>query len=156
MEITLLRIPQGFIPADDEAREGLNHYPVGSIARLDVKLMRNYEFLKKFMALMKVGFDFWAERQPQQDFKGMPVLPEFDRFRKDVTIMAGYFTPVWNIKGEMRVEAESISFANMSEDRFQRLFDAVLKVLLSKIFKDQKQWTESEVRRVVDQIAGFM
>ena len=108
MEIGLIRIPQGFAAADDEAVEGLKHFPLGSIARLDVKLMRNYQFFKKWWALVKMGFDYWAESNSPMDYKGIPVQSEFHRFRKDVTIMAGFFQPVWNLNGEMRVEAESL------------------------------------------------
>jgi hypothetical protein len=157
MEITLIRTPLGFSPADDEAQECMKHFPLGSVGRLDVKLMRNYQFFKKWWALVKLGFDYWAESCHPTEYKGQLVLPNFQRFRKDVTIMAGFYEPTWNLKGEMRVEAESLAWANMSEERFTELYDATIRVLLQMVFngKNAKRWTESQLRSVTDQVLAF-
>lgn len=157
MEITLIRVLQGFAAADDEAQEALHHFPLGSIGRMDVKLMRNYQFFKKWWALVKMGFDYWAESCSPRDYKGIPVLPEFNRFRKDVTIMAGFYQPVWNVNGEMRVEAESLSWASMSEERFTKLYDATVQVMLRKVFngRNAARWSEAQVRDVTEQVLKF-
>ena len=158
MEITLIRVPTGFAPADDEAQEAMKHFPLGSIGRMDVKLMRNYQFFKKWWALVKLGYDHWADCQPQQEFKGRPVLPNFDRFRKDITILAGFYRPVWKVNGEMRMEAESLAWASMSEECFARLYDATVSVLLRNVFNGKHQyprWSESQLRDVTEQIMRF-
>lgn len=157
MEITLIRVPMGFAAANDEAQESLKHFPLGSVGRMDVKLMRNYQFFKKWWALVKMGFDYWAESCSPRDYKGIPVLPEFNRFRKDVTIMAGFYQPVWNVNGEMRVEAESLSWASMSEERFTKLYDATVQVLLRKVFngKNAQRWSEGQLRDVTEQVMRF-
>lgn len=157
MQVLTMRVPAGFVPADDEAREDLKHFPVGSVARLEFKLMRNYGFHKKYFALVDLGFQYFAEGCPQQEYKGKPVLPNRDTFRRDLAIMAGFFHPVWKVNGEMRVEADSISFASMSQETFEQLYDATIRVLLDKVFNGQRvaKWSETELRSVVDQIEAF-
>lgn len=157
MQVLVTRVPNGFTPADDEAREDIKRFPVGSVARLDFKLMRNYAFHKKYFALVDLGFQYFAEACPQQEYKGKQVKPSLERFRKEMAILAGFFTPVWSIKGELRVEADSISFAKMSQDRFEQLYDATIRVLLDKVFNGDRvaKWTEAELRSVVTQIEEF-
>jgi hypothetical protein len=157
MEITLIRVPTGFAPADDEAHECMKHFPLGSIGRLDVKLMRNYQFFKKWWALVKLGYDHFADTCEEQEFKGDKIMPNFQRFRKDVTILAGFREPVWNLNGEMRIEAESIAWGNMDEERFTKLYDATIQVLLRKVFNGQRsrRWSEEEIRNVTEQVMRF-
>lgn len=155
MEVTLIRVHTGFAPADDEAMEAMKHFPIGSVSRLDVRLMRNYQFFKKWWALIKLGFDHFADMCPEEEFKGKTVLPNFERFRKDITIMAGFYVPVWNARQEMRVEAESLNWGSMTEERFTKLYDATIRVLLREVFKNRKAWNEEHLRDVVEQIERF-
>ena len=157
MQVLTMRVPSGFVPADDDAREDIKRFPIGSVARLDFKLMRNYQFHKKYFALVDLGYQYFADSCPQQEYKGKAVLPNPTRFRKDVAIMAGFFTPTWNIKGELRVEADSISFARMSQKRFEELYSATIQALLNMVFNGErvKKWSEQELRSVCEQIEAF-
>lgn len=157
MNVLLIKTPTGFAPADDEASDALKKFKLGSVSRLDIKQMRNYAFFKKWFALVKVGYDYFSEACEPTMYRGQTIRPEFERFRKDVTIMAGFYRPVWNLKGEMRIEAESISWASMDEQRFTQLYDATIRVLLDKVFNGQRvaKWTENELREVVEQIEQF-
>lgn len=135
----------------------MRHFPLGSIGKLDVKLMRNYQFFKKWWALVKLGFDHFADTCERQEYKGQQILPDFDRFRKDVTILAGFYEPKWNLNGEMRIEAESLAWGTMSEERFTKLYDATIQVLLRKVFNGQRsrRWSEEELRDVTEQVMRF-
>jgi hypothetical protein len=157
MEILLIKTPSGFMPADDEAQEQCKKFRLGSLARLDVVQMRNGAFFRKWWALVKLGYDHFVDTCEMQEYKGHPIKPEFDRFRKDVTILAGFYRPVWNVNGEMRIEPESLAWANMTEERFAKLYDATIDVLLKKVFngKRMRAWTEEELRSVADQISEF-
>lgn len=156
-ELLLIRTQLGFSPADDEAQEAIRRFPLGSIGRMEVKLMRNGAFFKKWWALVKVGYDYWTETCEPMTYRGQPVLPEFDRFRHDITIMAGFFRPVWNAKGEMRVEAESLAWSSMDEVRFEQLYSATIAALLKLVFNGKRapRWTEEELRMTVEQIEAF-
>jgi len=157
MEILLIKTPGGFIPADDEAQEKCKKFRLGSLAKLDVVQMRNGAFFKKWWALVKLGYDYFAETCDLQEYKGHPIKPEFDHFRKDITILAGFYRPVWNVNGDMRIDAESIAWANMTEERFEKLYNATIDVLLKKVFNGKRMpaWTEEELRSVAAQIAEF-
>jgi hypothetical protein len=156
-EILLIRTLNGYAPADDEAQEVAKKHKIGSLIRGDLKEMRNGPFFRKWWALVKLGFEYFEDSCPQQEHKGVAVLANFERFRKDVTIMAGFYTPVWNIKGEMRVDAESLKWSKMTEERFTKLYDKTIAVLLKMVFNGErcKKWSEAELRTVIEQVENF-
>ena len=68
--------------------------------------------------------------------------------------MAGFFTPVWNAKGELRVEAESMAWSSMTEERFEQLYSATINVILSKILPD-RGLTEQGLREWAGRVLEF-
>jgi hypothetical protein len=151
----LIRTASGaFVPATVEDHEAAKRFKVGEVCRMELRAMRNGAFHRKFFALIKIAFDLWAESKPAQEYHGRPVLPDFDRFRRDVTIMAGFFRPVWNARGELRVEAESIAFGSMTEERFEQLYSATINVILSKILPG-RGLTEAQLREWVGRVLEF-
>jgi hypothetical protein len=151
----LLKTAQGaFVPATEEDVDAAKRFKVGSVTRMELRLMRNSQFHRKFFALIKIAFDLWADTMPAQEYHGLQVTPDFDRFRRDVIIMAGFFRPVRNAKGELRVEAESISFSNMTEERFEQLYSAVINVILHKILPG-KGLTEQGLREWAGRVLEF-
>jgi hypothetical protein len=157
MELLFTKSTSGLIPACEEAADWLKKKKLGATILVDSHEIRNGRFFRKWWALVKVGFDYWSESAATIEYRGQPVLPEFDRFRKDVTILAGFYYPVVNLKGEVRIEAQSLKWSKMSEETFTKLYDATIQVLLQKVFngKTCKKWTESELRSVTDQIVSF-
>lgn len=147
----------GLVPACDEASEWLSKKRLGAIIRVEPHEMRNGAFFKKWFALIEMAYSYWSETVKPIEYRGQAVLPSFTRFRKDMTILCGYYDAVTNIKGEVRIEAASIAWASMDEDTFTKLYDATIQVLLSKVFNGRvcKQWTESELRSVTEQIMSF-
>lgn len=147
----------GLVPACEEANEWLRKKRLGAIIRVEPKEMRNGPFFKKWFALLEMAYGYWSETVKPIEFRGQPVLPSFQRFRKDMTILAGYYEAVTNLKGEVRIEAASISWAEMDEETFGKLYDATINVLLSKVFNGRvcKEWSESELRSVAEQIMSF-
>ncbi|WP_202803563.1 DUF1367 family protein [Gayadomonas joobiniege] len=150
MEGYFLRVPQGLVPENDETAEAIKKLKVGNVIKVEFKQPRNYEFHKRFFALLKIGFDHWEP--PESLYKGLPVQKNFERFRKDVTISAGYYEPVANIRGEVRAEAKSISFARMTQDEFEKLYNAAANVLLQKVLIN---YTRPDLDRVVETLLRF-
>jgi hypothetical protein len=144
-------------PVDDEAKETARRWKIGALLRFDVKMMRNGALFRKWWALINLGYDYWAETCPQIEHKGKPVLPNLQRFRKDVTIMTGFFSTTWNINGQMRLEAESLRWSIMSEARFAVLYDATINVLLRMVFngKNARKWSEEELRGATEEVMRF-
>jgi len=157
MSKPFIKSPTGLIPACEEAREWLAKKKMGSTIMVEPREMRNGPFFKKWFALVEMAYGYWSETVKPMEFKGRPVLPSFVRFRKDVTIWAGYYDAVVNLKGEVRIEAQSIAWASMDEHTFTKLYDATIQVLLAKVFNGTtcQKWDESQLRQVSGQILEF-
>jgi hypothetical protein len=157
VDALLIRAQTGLVPADDDTREWFNRIKLGTTIHADAKRMRNGAFFKKWWALVKLGYDHWSERVQTLEYKGEPVLPDFERFRKDLIITAGFYRAVVNLNGEVRIEHESLKWGSMTEERFTRLYDATITALLRRVFNGKlcPTWTEERLRRVAEQILDF-
>ncbi len=147
----------GLVPADEKTSEWYRKKKLGTTIQADAAEMRNGHFFRKWWALVQLGYDYWSHDAKTIEFNGVPVLPSFDRFRKDVTISAGFYHPVVNLKGEVRIEPESLKFSAMTEERFTELYDNTIRVMLERVFngKTCAHWSEAELRSVAEQIGGF-
>lgn len=157
MEFLFQKAQTGLISACEEATEWLSKKKLGSTIMVEPREIRNGAFFKKWWALVKVGYDFWSENAKTLEYKGKSVQPEFKRFRQDVTISAGFYYPVVNLKGELRIEAESLKWASMTEARFEKLYEATIKVLLDRVFNGEicQRWTAQQLKEVVTKIMDF-
>jgi hypothetical protein len=138
MELLLVKSQQILLPGTDDAALWLSKKKQGATILGDFHEMRNGAFFRKWWSLVKYAFDQWSETCEPEEYRGMPVQANFDRFRKDVTILAGFRVPVWNVRGELRVEAESLKWAKMNEARFAQLFEATLQALTQCVFNGKR------------------
>lgn len=136
--------------SSDQDLEKVIGLPTGTGVRAKISKMRNYQFHKKFFALLQIGYE--AFDPPKIFHKGVEIQKSQERFRKDCIIMAGYYDTVVNLKGEVRAEAKSISFGNMSQDEFEKLYNAVCNVLLQRVLTN---YTKSDLDEVVEKIINF-
>lgn len=151
-EIVLMKTASGVLaPHDDGADEFIRKMKTGALAHADFKRVRNYQFHKKYFALIKFAFDQW-EPAGELQYKGMPVQKNLKRFRKDIAILSGFFETTVNLKGEVRLEAKSISFAQMDDYEFEELYQATISIVLAKVLKN---FTRADLDRVVDQLLAF-
>ena len=144
-----------FMPATDADAELLRRFKVGKVVRGEFAEMRNGAHFRKWWVLARFAFEIWKETVPAGEYHGRPVLPDFERFRKDLTITAGYFRPVWNVRNELRVEAESLAWASMTPERFETLYSATINAVLQKIIPNAG-YDEDRLRATIEQLlAGF-
>lgn len=143
----------GLVPDRDEDHDVAKRFKLGDVVKAEVTHPRNLRFFRKWFVLVKVGFGLWEETGVRAEHKGVEILPNFDRFRKDVTILAGFHHPVLNVNGELRLEADSISFANMGEDTFEKLYQATLTALVHRVMKGRI--SESKLREMAEQVEEF-
>jgi hypothetical protein len=150
-EAYFLKLPNRcLIPATEQDEELLSRIKTGEPVKLKFSRPRNYQFHKKFFALMNLAFDYW---EPPEHGKGsaiaekMPIEKNFDRFRKDIIILAGFYTASYRLNGDVRYEAKSIAFGNMSEDEFEKLFSAVIDVILKNVMHN---YTDASLRETVE------
>ena len=167
MEIYLKRTLTGLRPATDEDAEALTKYPLDSVVRCEIVRQRNYKFLQKMHVLFRLAFDYWTECEQivmtdtgtilyskYATYRGQAVQHSIERFRHDLVILAGHYTPVFNLRGEVRLEAKSISYARCSEEDAEKIYSDVINVILRYVYKHNT--SEEELRKMVDQVMGFV
>lgn len=134
------------MPATDHDAQLLQHIKIGQPTRLTFKRVRNYEFHKKFFALLNLAFDYW---EPPENNVGEK---NFEQFRADIIIKCGFYHQWIRLDGSTRVMPKSISFGSMSEDEFERLYAKAIDVIIKHVLEN---YTEEMLRSVVDQIEAF-
>ena len=115
----------GLVPLYDSDYEEKRKLKIGQIYECDVKNPRNYQFLKKFMALVRLG----CENSP----RNMP----FKAYRAYVTMKAGFADVYETDVGKMALP-KSISFSNMDEDKFSKVYFPVLNAIAKDIGLDEE------------------
>ncbi len=151
MELILTKTTSGTLaPSDEEGVNTLAKLKIGEGVKVSIKRVNNVEFHRKLMALLTLGFEIWEPKE--QTYKGMVVQKNFDQFRKDITILAGYYEPVINFKGEVRLIAKSLNFSKMGQEERETLFNSVLNVLLKKVMTN---YTHADLQNVLNQILAF-
>lgn len=153
-DLTCIKLPNGtFMPADEASREEASKLKTGQPMRFKATRQRNYQFHKKWFALVGFAYDHW-EPAALQDPKFEGVKPEknFDRFRKDMIILAGFYDASYRVDGTVRIEAKSISFASMDEDDFDRLYKATFTAVHKHILP---HYQEQELHDVINQLLEF-
>lgn len=123
----------------------------GELVQVEMAFARNPRFHRKMFALLKIGFDAW---EPELEHNGQPVEKNFDQFREDAIICAGFYTQTWNLDGVLTVRPRSIAFANMDDAEFEQVYNAVANVLLGRVLKGYKN--RAELDAVVDKILGML
>lgn len=150
-EIILTKAANGtLVPVDPQASEFISKLKLGGGVVATVKKHRNPAFHRKFFALLNLAYDAWEPGI--KEHRGMTVQKNFDRFRKDIIISAGFYDVVVNLKGEIRAEAKSINFSSMDDADFADLYDKSIAVILAKILTN---YTRDDLDRVVEQIMAF-
>jgi len=150
------KMPGGtLVPDNDETVEYLQKVKTGAVLSGEFKQPRNYKFLQKTMVLFNFCFEHFAERMGEVglEYKGQRAHPSKDRFRKDLTILAGHYTVTYDIQGRVKAEAKSLSFANCSEEEAERIFSDVINAALRHVVT--VGFTEQELRETVDGLLRF-
>ena len=127
----------------------LDQYPMGVDYWVDITKARNPQFHRKFFAMLNHAYESW---EPYAEYKGTRIEKNFDRFRQELVILAGFYDIAPTISGDLRLVAKSISFGNMDEDEFAEVYSKVIDVVLAKILTN---YTRDDLDEVVDKLIGF-
>lgn len=133
MRIALSKTFNGFVPVDPKTQEWADKIKIGQVIHSDFKKVRNYAFHKKYFALLTVAFDNWEPGEINSKY-GKPEK-NFDRFRADLTILAGFYENTIRLDGSVRIEPKSISFASMDNQEFEELYNRTIDVLIKHVYK---------------------
>ena len=130
MRIKLINTFNGLIPVDDGDYENKKKLKIGEMYAADIKLQRNYPFLKKYFSLIHTAWEYQNERVVEH-FKGSEEV-----FRKTVEVAAGWCEPCYSIARREWVEVpKSIAFDKMDDSEFEELYERVKDVLFKYFLK---------------------
>ena len=107
---------------------------VGDIVECEIKQPRNYNFHKKFFALIELVF------------QNQEITDEKEDLRAYLIMKAGFYKTVQTKEGVMYLP-KSISFSNMDEIEFHDLYGKLLNVACNLLDLDEKT--------IIEEIAEF-
>lgn len=143
-----------WVPDDEQSVELTASIKLGTVLGGEFTKPANYKFFKKMHALVRLTFDRFTENlDTGLEYRGMKCEPSYELFRKQMTILAGYYTCSFDINGRAKVEAKSWSFSGMDEEVREQMFSALINVALRKFFA--AELSEEKLRKLVDDIMGF-
>lgn len=140
------------VPAHDSDLEAIKKLPANQPITVSVTRIRNVDHHRKYFALLNYAFDVWEP--PEGDPAMLGVQKNFDTFRKNIAVKAGFYEMHYTLAGTIRIEAKSISFTSMDQDEFEKLYDKTIDVLLNMV-PQLTNHTDDELRAVVDQLMEF-
>jgi hypothetical protein len=146
----LRKLYDTFAPCDEVTAEAMEKMKANSEYKAVFTQPRNLQFHKKGMALVKVAFDAWEPEA--RYYKGHLVTKNIDKFREDITILAGYYDAAYRYDGEIRLTAKSWSFSSMDQDQFDDMYSKLIDVILTKILTGYKR---SDLDAQVEKILRF-
>jgi len=144
--------PELLRTADAEAVNYLSRIKVNSPVLMSAKAIRNSKFHRKMLALLRFAFD--NKEFKKGNYLGQEVEISFDRFRSDMVVWAGFFRHVANIKGEVRYEADSISYEHCDQEKAERIYSALLDVVGTRLFNGN--YTRDQLDEITDKYLNFV
>ena len=143
MKIEMIKEAGGiFRPVTDIEQDKTIRFKTGELYTVEIKHTRNYQFHKKVFAFLNFCFDHWAG---DQDLRNLDIHAQFNRFRNQLTVLAGYYTELYNINGEVRVEARSISYSGMEQEDFESFYNALINAAMKHIFRTTDENTYNQL-----------
>ncbi len=121
---------QGLVPlypADYEEKKKLK---IGKDYQVEIKHPRNYQYHKRFFALLNLCYENYETEMP------------FGTFRRWLIMRAGFVKSFSTDRGTF-YDAESISFANMDQKQFEEVYSRVLDVVIKLLGLTEEDVTEN-------------
>lgn len=130
MTLYLINTVNGLVPCSDQDYDDKLRLKLGEIYEVKIKVARNYEFHKKYFALMRCAWEY-------QNEKVVAFFKDFNRWRKYVEVAAGYSDVFFSKKLNQFVDIpRSIAFDKMDNLEFTKLYENVKDVLYQSFFRD--------------------
>lgn len=138
MKINVYKMPGGVLACASEYDiERINKFKTGEMYEIDIKYVRNPVFHRKVFAFFQYCFQYYVSH-----LEHLSEYAQFDKFRKDLTILAGYKEEYYSLDGSVRVEAKSLEFGKMDQDEFEECYQALIQAAIYHIFP---QWDEYQL-----------
>lgn len=155
MDIFVRKTMDGALrPVSEEDAEALKRFKLGDPIKVKVTQPRNYKFLQKTMVLFGLAYEHFCEFGiSEAEYQGRKVVPCKETFRKNLIVLAGHYDPVFDIRGKVRLVPHSLSFANCTEEKAQRIYNDVITAVLANVYRGNL--TEEELNRRVAEVLAF-
>lgn len=132
-KFNLIKTRYGFEPANDEEYESCKRFAVGEIIEADIKLNRNWKYHKKMFSFFNFCFEYYcADKNKKMEF--MNSKAQQKEFRNNLTILAGYYEAVTDIRENTHLRALSLSYESMDQEEFEECSSAMINAALKEIF----------------------
>jgi hypothetical protein len=127
MKLLVVNTPRGLVPLGDDDYEEKKKLKLGQTYSVEVKVVRNVDFHRKYFALIAYAWEFLDEQETER-FKNK------ENFRKYIEIAAGHCDVIFHPRLQEFVEIpKSIAFAKMDNTAFSDLYGRVKNVIFSII-----------------------
>lgn len=136
MKVTMIKNAGGIMsPASEIEAERLKRFKNDLAYEIEIKggEKRSRGFHGKVFAFFNFCFQYWCANSAGHEFKCESA--QFEIFRHELTILAGYRDVVYTINGEARVRAKSLSYDSMSQDEFEQLYSALISAAIANLFQ---------------------
>lgn len=144
MKIEFIKCAGGtLVPVNDMEAEKLTRFKTGEQYTVEIKNTRNPAFHRKVFAFFNFCFDHWSS-----DMEFLSESKQFDLFRQNLTVLAGFYDDYQKIGGGVRIEAKSLSFSSMSQEEFEECYTALIGAAMKHIFSGTDQ-------EIYNKLAGF-
>lgn len=156
MEVQLIKMAGGMLrPANQHDADTLEKIPSGRVCNAKLVLPRNPLFHRKFFAMLGFFFELW-EIPGDLEYNGIKPEKNFDQFRNDILIAAGFRELIVNIKGDCRFKAKSISFGSMGDDEFTEVYRLTFNTCWRYVMNTTvAKMTPEKAENTINQILSF-
>jgi hypothetical protein len=131
MEIYLKNTERGLIPMYESDSSEKKKLKIGEVYKVKITRSRNYEFHKKYFALIRLAHQNYPNEMPESTF------------RKWLQMKAGFVDSYQTEKGVF-FDTPSIMFDKMNEDEFKEVYNAVLNQVV-KLLQTESEIIENEL-----------
>ena len=135
LKIQVIKLQGGVLaPLDELESEELKSLKNGEQYEIEIIRTRNPAFHRKVFAFFKFCFNHWVV--DKTEWEHFDERKQFDTFHKHLTVLAGFYESTYNIKGDLRIEAQSLSYGNMEQAEFESCYKALISAAIKHIFND--------------------
>lgn len=135
MKLLVVNTLRGLVPMGDDDYEAKKKLKLGQTYSVEVKVVRNVDFHRKYFALVAYAWEFLTE-QEIANFKTK------ENFRKYLEIAAGHCDVLFHPRLQEFVEVpRSISFSSMDNasfsDLYRRVKDVIFSIIGNRVTQDE-------------------
>jgi len=151
VEIYLRKLYDTLVPCDQAQAEVLERLKPNAEYKAVFTQPRNPGFHRKAFALAQIAFDAW-EPPKDKEYNGKPIMKEFEAFREELTVLAGFYDVTWTLAGKMKLRAHSWAWGAADQLKFEEMYQGFITVILRDILTG---YTKDDLDATVDKILRF-